>query len=186
MNGRLLFCILVSAAACSAPRQAERAPRVPPLAIDQPVVQWDPGSRTDAEESAPAPLTEVQFPESQSTGSPSAESHSTGSHSSGPIYRTVTRVVETPPVEQQSTAASEPAAASGEAASQPRSYQSLPPHVSFHTGVYCDPACGFFPVHTVIGTSIGAAIGAHHGDPHHGAMIGGTIGFFLDMGRAFH
>ena len=32
----------------------------------------------------------------------------------------------------------------------------------------------------------GAAIGRHHGNAHRGAMIGGTVGFFLDMGRAFH
>ena len=178
MNGRLLFCIFVSAAACSAPRQAERVAQVPPLPIEQPVVQWEPGSRTDAEESAPAPLTEVR--------QPAAESPPARPQYTGPIYRTVTRVVETPPVEQQSSAASEPAAASGAVAAQRRGSYSLPPHVSFHAGVYHDPACGFFPVHTVIGTSIGAAIGSHHGDPHHGAMIGGTIGFFLDMGRAFH
>ena len=178
MNGKLLFCILASAAACSTPRHAERAPRVPPLAIEQPVVQWDPGSRTDAEESAPAPLTEVRQPAPES---PASEARSTG-----PIYRTVVRVVETPPAEKEDSAAFEQTAAGRQAAEQTRSASRLPPHVSFHAGVYHDPACGFFPVHTVIGTSIGAAIGSHHGDPHHGAMIGGTIGFFLDMGRAFH
>ena len=177
MNAKLLSCILASAAACSAPRQAERAPRVPPLAIEQPVVQLDPISRTDVEETAPAPLTEVR--------QPAAESQPAQPQYTGPVYRTVTRIVETPPVEKEDSAASEPAAARGQVASKPRT-ASLPPHVSFHAGVYHDPACGFFPVHTVIGTSIGAAIGSHHGDPHHGAMIGGTIGFFLDMGRAFH
>ena len=181
MNGRLLFCILLSAAACSTPRPAERAARVPPLAIEQPVAQWDPGSRADADQSAPAPLAEVREPvESQP-----AESESTGSESTGPIYRTMTRVIETPPVEKQDGTASQPPAAGGAVASQQRT-RSLPPHVSFHAGVYHDPACGFVPVHTAIGTSIGAAIGSHHGNAHRGAMIGGTVGFFLDMGHAFH
>ncbi|HEU4417582.1 MAG TPA: hypothetical protein VFT55_01510 [Planctomycetota bacterium] len=96
------------------------------------------------------------------------------------------RVVETPPVEQQADTASGQAAAGGETPAQPRSPTRLPPHVSFHAGVDHDPACGFVPVHTAIGTSIGAAIGSHHGNAHRGAMIGGTVGFFLDMGRAFH
>lgn len=178
MNVRLLFCILLSAAACSTPRPAERAPQVPPLAIEQPVVQLDPDSRNDADPSAPAPLTEVSQP---TAGSQAAESQSTG-----PIYRTMTRVVETPPVEKQDNAASEPAAPGVEAPVQQRSVSRLPPHVSFHAGVYHDPACGFFPVHTAIGTSIGAAIGSHHGNAHRGAMIGGTVGFFLDIGRAWH
>lgn len=183
MNGRVLATIFLCAAACSAPRHAERVAQVPPLAIEPAaVLELDAGTRTDADRSAPAPLTEVRQPEA---GSQSADSQ-TESRTAGPIYRSVVRVVETPPAEPQHDTASGQAAEGGETPAQPRSATRLPPHISFHAGVYHDPACGFVPVHTAIGTSIGAAIGSHHGNAHRGAMIGGTVGFFLDMGRAFH
>ena len=184
MNGRLFFLILVFAAACSTPRQAERVARVPPLPIEkqpiEPVVHPDATSRAEAEESAPAPLAEVR--------QPVAETPSAAPQSNAPIYRSVVRTAETPApetprVEQQESTASEPAGT--QVVSRSRT-AALPPHVSFHAGVYHDRACGYFPVHTVIGTSIGAAIGSHHGNAHRGAAIGGTVGFFLDMGRAFH
>jgi hypothetical protein len=196
MNARLLFCMLLSVAACNTPRPVERAAQVPPLVIEQPVVVLDPVSRTDADQSAPAPLTEVQKPavesqpvESQPVETQSAETQApvqSAVQSTGPIYRSMTRVVETPPAEKQDNAASEPAATGGATASQPQRATRLPPHVSFHAGVYHDPACGFFPVHTAIGTSVGAAIGSHHGNAHRGAMIGASAGFFLDMAHMWH
>ncbi len=154
-----ILCALL--AACAAPAPLVRAPQVPPLGVDVPK----------------ADLAREQSPRASSDTSPSVASIEPSppfTQFTAPTYRTVVHYVEVPTVAPESTNSTV-----GEVASN-YDYSAYVDYYRRDGHRWRGP---YFPVNTFVGAGVGALIGRHSHHRGRGALIGGSIGLLLDIGR---
>lgn len=154
-----ILCALL--AACAVPAAAVRAPQVPPRGVDVPKVDLarEQAARASTDTSPSVASTEPSLPLTLFTP---------------PTYRTVVHYVEVPVGAPEATNA-----AGGEVVSS----DVYPAYVDYYRRDGHRWRGPYFPVNTAFGAGIGALIGHQSRHRGRGALIGGSIGLLLDIGR---
>ena len=165
----LLLALL--ATACATPEGLPRAPLVPPVAIEKPVIKSE-RVRADSDRSPPTAIDQPASPRDPQSITGVAP----------PNYRTIVETVEVPVEVEIPVDVRMPRR---RIAGDGRGYYYEPNYDDYvryrRSGRRWRPSG--FPVNTAIGAGVGAIIGHQRGRRDRGALIGGGIGLLMDLNR---